>query len=59
MEEIIKKINNRPTLSDPQEFALIRSMYFEKDNFSREEIDPLERLDRMESRSRNINNNSR
>ena len=45
---------NRPTLNDPKEWALIRSMYFQKDlqYYENEEVDQLERLDRQESKSR-------
>lgn len=42
-----------PKLTDPEEFAIIRAMYF-KDRSGKDEIDPLERLDRMHSR-RTIN----
>jgi len=49
----------RPTLYDPEEFALIKSIYLEKDNFNKEETDPIEILERMESKHRNLNNNSR
>lgn len=44
--------NKRPKLTDKEEFALIKSMYFEKDN-RKEEIDPIERLERMNSKQRN------
>lgn len=42
-----------PKLTDPEEFALIRKIYF-KDREVKEEVDQLERLDRMHSR-RTIN----
>jgi len=51
--------NQRPKLTDPQEFALIKSIYFEKDNFDEQNIDSTERWERMESLHRNLNNNSR
>lgn len=45
--------NKRPKYTDPEEFAIIRSIYFEKDNLEKENIDQLERLERQESKSRN------
>lgn len=42
-----------PRLDDQEEFAIIRKMYF-KDRGTNEEVDQLERLDRMQSR-RKIN----
>lgn len=42
-----------PKLTDPGEFEIVRSMYF-KGLPNYEEIDPLERLDRMHSK-RKIN----
>lgn len=48
----------RPRLDDPEEYKIIKQIYF-KDNFNSEDIDPIEQLERMESRQRNINNNSR
>lgn len=50
---------DRPRLDDPKEFAIIRSIYFEKDNRFNEEIDTVEQLERSESRSRNKNNQAR
>lgn len=50
---------DRPTLSDPKEYALIKKIYFDNDRPTKEDIDPLENLDRMESRSRNNNNQAR
>lgn len=50
--------NERPTLNDPKEYALIKKIYFEDDNIL-ERNDPTEELERMESRQRNTNNNSR
>ena len=49
--------NKRPTLSDPEEYAIIKQIYFPKDN--REEADDQERYERQEARQRNFNNNSR
>jgi hypothetical protein len=51
--------NNKPKYTDPKEFSIIRDIYFEKDNLNKEEIDPIEKLERMESKHRNLNNNSR
>jgi len=46
-------MENRPTLKDPAEWAIIRSMYFDDSNGFQEEIDPEERLERMNSRQHN------
>jgi hypothetical protein len=51
--------NKKPTLADPQEYALIKSIYFDKDLRQTEDIDQLERLERQESKHKNLNNNSR
>lgn len=51
--------NNRPKYTDPKEYAIIKSVYFDKDLRPKEDTDPIERLERMESKQRNINNNSR
>jgi len=52
--------NSRPKLSDPEEWALIRGMYFDNNSpLSKENQDPLEELDRLESRIRNNNISSR
>jgi hypothetical protein len=48
----------RPTLYDPQEWAIIKSIYFHNDNLTMEQ-DPIERLERQESKQRILNNNSR
>lgn len=48
----------RPTLNDPEEYALIKSIYFQ-DKPSWEDTDPIERLERMESKQRNQNKSSR
>ena len=50
--------NTRPKLTDPTEFALIRSIYF-KDRTFDEQIDPIEQLDRIESRQRFNHKSSR
>ena len=44
--------NKRPTLKDPAEFALIKSIYFKDNRPAWEDLDPMERLDRMESKQR-------
>jgi len=49
---------DRPKLTDPKEFAIIKSIYF-KDRQTSEKIDPIEELDRIESRQRNLNKSSR
>ena len=38
----------RPTLNDPAEYALIKSVYFKDNGPFNEDLDPAERLDRME-----------
>lgn len=43
---------NRPKLSDPKEYATIKSIYFKDTRPIWEEIDPIERLERQESRQR-------
>lgn len=43
---------DRPRLDDPNEFAIIRSMYFQDNIPLNEEIDSIEKLERMESRSK-------
>jgi len=53
------KQNNRPRLFDPEEFALIKSIYFEKDLPAEDDTDPIERLERQESRQRNLNKSPR
>lgn len=52
-------MKKRPRIDDPEEFAIIKSMYFAKDNFNTEDSDPIENLERQESRHRNLQNNSR
>lgn len=51
--------HKRPTLNDPEEYAIIKSIYFKETMRGNEEIDPIERLERMESKSRNQYKNSR
>ena len=45
----------RPKLTDPEELAIIRSIYFEDHRPKGDDIDPLERLDRMERKQKQIN----
>jgi len=52
-------MDKRPTLNDPAEFALIKSIYFKNGRTFNEDIDPIERLERLESRQRNDNKSSR
>lgn len=40
----------RPKLTDPEEFALIREIYFEPATFKNSDIEPIELLERIESR---------
>ena len=51
--------NNRPKLSDPAEFALIKQIYFKDNRPFNEDLDPTERNDRMESSYKNKNKSSR
>lgn len=51
--------NKRPTLKDPNEFAIVRSMYFKDGRPINEDLDPSEKLSRMEAKQRNNNKNSR
>jgi len=51
--------NKRPKITDPEEYRLIKSIYFDKDLRQTEKLDELERLDRMESKQRNNNKSSR
>jgi hypothetical protein len=48
----------RPKLSDPKEYALIKSIYFEKDSV-KERLDPMEDLERSYSRDKNLKNQAR
>lgn len=45
-------------LDDPVEYALIKKIYFNDNQPINQDIDPIERLDRMEAKQRN-NKNSR
>lgn len=58
--DIIKSMEEfkKPTLSDPKEFAIVKSVYFYKDiSFDEKEVD--ERISRAHSRRKNLNNQSR
>lgn len=48
-----KKVDSRrPKLSDPAEFAIVKSMYFKDNRPIGEDLDPVERLDRQEAHQR-------
>ncbi len=49
--------NKRPRLDSPEEYALIKQIYFNKDK--KENPDQEEMYERQDSRIRNLNNNSR
>ena len=49
----------RPKLTDPKEFAIIKSLYFKDNRPFNDEIDPIERLSRQEAKLRNNNKSSR
>ena len=51
--------NQRPRLSDPAEFAIVKQMYFNNDRLINENLDPIERLERSEAKSRHNNKSSR
>lgn len=51
--------NKRPTLNDPEEYALIKSIHFKERPAFSDDADPVERLERMESRERNANKSPR
>lgn len=51
-------MESRPRLDDPKEFALIKSIYF-KDRTFTDEIDSIEKLERMEAKQRNQTKSSR
>lgn len=42
-----------PRLDDPSEYAIVKKMYFNNDDYANESIDPIERLERMDSKLRN------
>lgn len=43
----------KPRLDDPAEYKIIKQIYFKNDRPEWMDIDPIERLQRMESRTRN------
>lgn len=45
--------DKRPTLNDKEEFDIIRSVYFKDHNPINSDLDPTERLERMEAKQRN------
>ena len=52
-------MNKRPTLNDPAEYAIIKSIYFKEPQRYYDKLDPIEELERMESKQRNQNKSSR
>lgn len=58
MENSEKLNYRRPRLDDPEEFALIRSMYFEGRE-TKEPVDSIESLERMNSKQINQSKSSR
>lgn len=53
-------MTERPKLSDPAEYKLIKAIYFKDDLVKlNEDLDSIERLERMESRQRNNKKSSR
>lgn len=52
-------LNKRPTLNDPKEYAIIKSIYFKERESFYDKLDPKEEMDRWESRLRNKNKSSR
>ncbi|MCK9371038.1 hypothetical protein M0R04_14095 [Candidatus Dojkabacteria bacterium] len=51
--------NQRPKLTDPAEFALIKQMYFQDNRPFNDNLDPIERNDRQESKLKNKQKSSR
>lgn len=52
-------MEKRPTLSDPNEYAIIKSIYFKDSKPFNDDLDPIERNERMESRQRNSKKSAR
>ena len=50
---------NRPRLDDPEEFKIIKSIYFKETKPEWENLDSIERLDRMEAKERHNQKSSR
>lgn len=54
----MKATESRPTMSDPKEFAIVRSAHMIKDNpFNEQEVS--EQHDRAQRRRKNLTTNSR
>ena len=49
----------RPRLDDPKEYALIKEIYFKDNSPLFEELEPEERLERIEAKHRQTNKSSR
>jgi len=49
----------RPRLDDPEEYRIIKSIHFKETRKEWENLDPIERLERMQSKERNNNKSSR
>lgn len=52
-------MEKRPKLTDPAEYALIKQIYFKDGRRSEEEIDQIEKMERMEAKQRNNNKSPR
>lgn len=51
---------DKPSLYDPEEWKIIRQMYFNPHDFNKyDKLDTLEQLDRQESKQRNNQKSSR
>lgn len=42
--------NKRPRLDDPNEYAIIKAMYFDDHRPFNDDIDPIEKLERQEAK---------
>ena len=49
----------RPTLYDPEEWKIVRRMYFKEPNFTQDNVDQLEALDRLEKKQKQSKNQTR
>lgn len=58
MNKAIRQMT-RPRLDDPKEWSIIREMYFDTSGAVNDDTDPIERLERMQSKQRNLNNSPR
>lgn len=52
-------MEKRPKLTDPAEYALIKQIYFKEGRRFEEEVDQIEKLERMEAKQRNNNKSPR